>query len=259
MILVVDIGNTTVSFGGVEISHPNAYKVRFKTKLDTNLSWDAADYTVHLIKRLKTLGWEMQEFSGVVISSVVPRVLEVVAESCYSIFGVAPLVITKDSRLGLTVDLPHPEKVGRDRLVDSAWAASQYKMPLVTVDLGTATTFNVIKQGGVFSGGVICPGMETGLRALSSHTAQLPQLSLEDPGHVVGKNTEECMRAGAVYGAAALVDGIVASIEKELGESVTLVITGGGAQYIDHLVRHEHTYDPDMILKGLAYLYTLNA
>ena len=126
------------------------------------------------------------------------------------------------------------------------------------MDLGTATTFNVIKEGAVFLGGVICPGMETGLRALSGHTAQLPMLELEDPGHVVGKDTAECMRSGAVYGAAALVDGIVRSIEEELGSPVSLVITGGGARYIDHLVRHAHDYDPDMILKGLAYLYTLN-
>ena len=258
MILVVDIGNTTVSFGGVEISYPNAYRVRFKTKLDTNAAWDAADYTVHLLKRLKTLGRELEDFSGVVISSVVPRVLEVMVESCYSIFGVAPLVITKDSTLGLILDLPYPDKVGRDRLVDSAWAASHYPLPLVTVDLGTATTFNVIQKGGVLVGGVICPGMETGLKALSGHTAQLPMLDLTDPGHVVGKDTSECMRAGAVYGAAALVDGITASIEAELGSKVSLVITGGGAQYIDHLVRHKHAYDPDMILKGLAYLYTLN-
>ena len=258
MILVVDIGNTTVSFGGVEISYPNAHRVRFRTKLDTNSTWDAADYTVHLLKRLKTLGRELEDFSGVVISSVVPRVLEVMVESCYSIFGVAPLVITQESRLGLTVEVPHPEKVGRDRLVDSAWACAHYPLPLVTVDLGTATTFNVIKEGAVFLGGVICPGMETGLRALSGHTAQLPMLELEDPGHVVGKDTAECMRSGAVYGSAALVDGIVRSIEEELGSPVSLVITGGGARYIDHLVRHAHDYDPDMILKGLAYLYTLN-
>ena len=83
-------------------------------------------------------------------------------------------------------------------------------------------------------------------------------LELEDPGHVVGKDTAECMRSGAVYGAAALVDGIVRSIEEELGSPVSLVITGGGARYIHHLVRHAHDYDPDMILKGLAYLYTLN-
>ncbi len=256
MILVVDIGNTTVSFGGVEAE--KGYEVRFRTKLDTDCTWDAADYTVHLLKRLKDLGRELEDFSGVVISSVVPRVLDVIWEAAYSIFGMEPLVITQDSRLGIQVDVPNPEKVGRDRLVDCAWAAAHYPLPLVTADLGTATTFNVIKEGGVFCGGVICAGMETGLKALSRHTAQLPRLELHTPEQVVGNNTQSAMLSGAVYGTAALLDGIVSSIEEELGENVHLVITGGGAAYVDNLVRHPHFYDPDMILKGLAYLYVLN-
>ena len=133
MILVVDIGNTTVSFGGVEIRDPNAYRVRFRTKLDTNCDWDAADYTIRLLKRLKELGRELEDFSGVVISSVVPRVLEVIREAAYAIFGVEPLVITQESKLGITVDLPHPEKVGKDRLVDSAWAANHYPLSLIHI------------------------------------------------------------------------------------------------------------------------------
>ena len=258
MILVVDIGNTTVSFGGVEICDPNAYRVRFRTKVDTNRAWDAAEYTVRLRNRLKELGREPEDFTGVVISSVVPGVLEVIREAARSFFGVEPLVITQDSRLGITVDLPHPEKVGKDRLVDSAWAASRYPLPVVTADLGTATTLNLITEGGVFRGGVITAGMETGLKALSCHTAQLPRLELQQPGSVVGKDTQSAMLSGAVYGTAALLDGVVAAIEEELGRPVTLVITGGGAAYVDALVRHPHDYDPDMILKGLAYLYTLN-
>ena len=258
MILVVDIGNTTVSFGGVEIRDSNTCTVCFRTKLDTNCAWDAADYTVRLLKRLKSLGRELEDFSGVVISSVVPRVLEVIREAAYSIFGVEPLVITQESKLGIAVEVPEPEKVGRDRLVDCAWAAAHYALPLVTADLGTATTFNVIKEGGVFCGGVIAAGMETGLKALSRHTAQLPKLELATPRRIVGQDTCSAMLSGAVYGTAAMLDGVVAGIEEELGQKVTFVITGGGAEYVDRLVRHPHTYDPDMILKGLAYLYTLN-
>lgn len=258
MILVVDIGNTTVSFGGVEIRDPNAYRVRFRTKLDTNCDWDAADYTIRLLKRLKELGRELEDFSGVVISSVVPRVLEVIREAAYAIFGVEPLVITQESKLGITVNLPHPEKVGRDRLVDSAWAANHYPLPVVTADLGTATTLNVITEGRVLQGGVITAGMETGLKALFRQTAQLPMLELKRPQSVVGKDTQSAMLSGAVYGTAAILDGVVAAIEEELGRPVTLVITGGGAAYVEKLVRHPHHYDPDLILKGLAYLYTLN-
>ena len=258
MILVVDIGNTTVSFGGIEISDRNGYRVDFTTKLDTNCTWDTADYTIRLLKKLRLLGKETAEFSGIVISSVVPRVLDVVREALNSIFGLEPLVVTCESRLGLTLDVPEPQKLGRDRLADSAWAAANYPLPVVTADLGTATTFNVIKAGGVFCGGVIAAGMETGLKALGIHTAQLPKLELRAPEQVIGKNTEACMLSGAVIGTAALLDGIVTAIEQELGETVSFVITGGGAAYVDKLVRHPHSYDPNMILKGLAYLYQLN-
>ena len=258
MILVVDIGNTTVSFGGIEISDRNEYRVDFTTKLDTNCTWDTADYTIRLLKKLRFLGKETAEFSGIVISSVVPRVLDVVREALNSIFGLEPLVVTCESRLGLTLDVPEPQKLGRDRLADSAWAAANYPLPVVTADLGTATTFNVIKAGGVFCGGVIAAGMETGLKALGIHTAQLPKLELQAPEQVIGKNTEACMLSGAVIGTAALLDGIVTAIEQELGETVSFVITGGGAAYVDKLVRHPHSYDPNMILKGLAYLYQLN-
>ena len=258
MILVVDIGNTTVSFGGIEISDRNGYRVDFTTKLDTNCTWDTADYTIRLLKKLRLLGKETAEFSGIVISSVVPRVLGVVREALNSIFGLEPLVVTCESRLGLTLDVPEPQKLGRDRLADSAWAAANYPLPVVTADLGTATTFNVIKAGGVFCGGVIAAGMETGLKALGIHTAQLPKLELRAPEQVIGKNTEACMLSGAVIGPAALLDGIVTAIEQELGETVSFVITGGGAAYVDKLVRHPHSYDPNMILKGLAYLYQLN-
>lgn len=258
MILVVDIGNTTVSFGGVTVSPRGEYRVAFTTKLDTNCSWDPADYTVALFKKLRALGREQERFTGIVISSVVPKVLDAIRESMLSAFGLDPLVVTCESDLGISVEVPEPHKVGRDRLVDAAWAAAHYPLPLVTVDLGTATTFNVVKEGGVFCGGVIAAGMETGLKALGTHTAQLPKLELETPEHVIGTDTASCMRSGAVYGAAALVDGVVRSIEEELGARVSLVITGGGAVYIDNLVRHPHSYDPDMILKGLAYLYRRN-
>lgn len=258
MILVVDIGNTTVSFGGIEISDRQEYRVAFTTKLDTNPAWDTADYTVRLLKKLRALGRERETFDGIVISSVVPKVLDVIREAMISIFGLEPLVVTCRSDLGLRLAVPEPEKLGRDRLADAAWAAAHYPLPLVTADLGTATTFNVIQKGGVFCGGVIAAGMETGLKALGTHTAQLPKMELETPKQVIGIDTRACMLSGAVYGTAALLDGVVRSIEEELGQEVTLVITGGGAAYVDSLVRHPHSYDPDMILKGLAYLYMRN-
>ena len=131
-------------------------------------------------------------------------------------------------------------------------------MPAVTADLGTATTLNLVLPGKIFAGGIICAGLQTCLNALHQRAAQLPQLELEIPERIVGKNTAECMLSGAVAGTAAMIDGLVASIEEELGTPVTLLLTGGGGKYVTHLLRHEHVFDPDMTRKGLALLYQLN-
>lgn len=257
MILVIDIGNTTVCLGGVDVDGVQ-YSVHFTTKMDTVCYWDTADYTVRILRALHEQKVKTSDFSGVVISSVVPKVLSVIYEASCSIFCVKPLVIHEKIHLGISLDVSEPDKVGKDRLVDSAWAAAHYPLPVVTADLGTATTLNVILRGGIFIGGVISAGMDTGLKALASRTAQLPKLKLRVPNRIIGKNTEECMISGAVMGTAGLLDGLVAGIEEELGEQVTLVITGGGAGYVDQLIRHPHVLDENMILKGLAYLYVLN-
>lgn len=257
MLLAIDIGNTTVNLGGVAGNYSD-YQVVFREKLDTVRDWTAREYASGILHCLNRMNLTPEQFRGVVISSVVPPVLEPVGESARRIFGKEPMVISTKCDLGLSVALPHPELVGRDRLVDAAWAAHTYTLPAVTVDLGTATTFNVIGRQREFLGGVIAAGLETSLRALASRTAQLPAVALKTPERVIGKNTSECMLSGAVIGTAGLVDGVVAQIEQELGTSVTLVLTGGGAEYIIPYVRHCHCYDPDLILKGLAYLYDRN-
>ena len=155
--------------------------------------------------------------------------------------------------------VPDPHAVGKDRLVDAAYAAANFPLPVVTVDLGTATTFNVVDENKVFRGGVICPGLSTGLRALGERCAQLPQVHLSSPKSAIGVDTEKCMLSGSVLGTAVLLDGITQRIEEELGRPATLVVTGGLAKYVIPLCRHPLTYDPELLLKGLAFLYQLNA
>ena len=149
--------------------------------------------------------------------------------------------------------------MGKDRLVDAAYAAANFPLPVVTVDLGTATTFNVVDKDRVFRGGVICPGLSTGLRALGERCAQLPQVHLGSPKKAIGTNTESCMLSGSVLGTAVLIDGMVQRIEEELGSPATLVVTGGLAKYVTPLCRHPLAYDPELLMKGLALLYQLNA
>ena len=248
MIVVIDIGNTTVTLSGIE-----GDTVIFSGTAETNREWDADRYEAEFRPILEGITCE-----GAVLSSVVPQITDACRESCRRILGTAPMVVNTETETGLTIDLPEPEKVGRDRLADAAWAAEYYPLPAVTADLGTASTFNVILPGKIFAGGIICAGIQTCLNALADHTAQLPRLQLRSPARIVGKNTEECMISGAVAGTAAMIDGLVRDIEEEIGSPVTLLLTGGGGHYVTNLLRHDHIFDPDMTRKGLALLYQKN-
>jgi len=248
MIVVIDIGNTSAVLSGIEKD-----TVLFSESVPTCRSWDAAAYTEALAPILTGV-----DCAGAILSSVVPEITDAMCTAAEHYTGKRPMVVGPDTRTGLTVDLPEPQKVGRDRLVDAAWAAARYPLPAVTADLGTATTLNVILPGGVFAGGMICAGIATGLHALAEKTSQLPRLELQPPEHLIGRNTRECMLSGAAAGTAAMVDGLAAAVEAELGCPVTLLVTGGGARYAEPFMRHAHVYDPDMTRKGLALLYELN-
>ena len=126
------------------------------------------------------------------------------------------------------------------------------------MDLGTATTYNVIGEGGVFLGGFIVPGVQTSLRAISAGTAQLPPISPEPPAHLVGRNTVECLNNGAIFGTAAMLDGLADRVEAELGKPLTVVATGGLAPCITPCCRRKVVCDGDLLLKGLALLYEKN-
>ena len=234
MILAIDIGNTTVALGGIRDG-----RVCFVAHMDTVRTRTAAEYRAEMEKVFSHRRHPEKpiRFEGAVLTSVVPP----------------------DIRTGLTMGVPDPHAVGKDRLVDAAYAAANFPLPVVTVDLGTATTFNVIDENKVFRGGVICPGLSTGLRALGERCAQLPQVHLSSPKSAIGVDTEKCMLSGSVLGTAVLLDGITQRIEEELGRPATLVVTGGLAKYVIPLCRHPLTYDPELLLKGLALLYQLNA
>ena len=249
MVIVIDIGNSTAVIAGIEED-----QVVFTGEVETNRSWGAAEYT-----RLLRPILEGRQCKGAILSSVVPQITQAMLQAAGDVLGVEPMLVGPETKTGLTVDVPEPDKVGRDRLVDAAWAAEHFPLPAVTADLGTATTLNLVLPGKIFAGGIICAGLQTCLNALHQRAAQLPQLELEIPQRIVGRNTAECMLSGAVAGTAAMIDGLVASIEEELGTPVTLLLTGGGGKYVTGLLRHSHTFDPDMTRKGLARLYRLNA
>ena len=278
MILAIDIGNTTVALGGIKDG-----RVCFVAHMDTVRTRTAAEYRAEMEKVFSHRRHPERpvRFEGAVLTSVVPQITGALAECARHYTGKKPVIVSPEIRTGLTMGVPDPHAVGKDRIVDAAYAAANFPLPVITVDLGTATTFNVVDENRVFRGGVICPGLSTGLRALGERCAQLPQVHLSSPKNAIGTNTESCMLSGSVLGTVgvrgpvdytvvqgrvtvrqghlATVDGIAARIEEELGRPATLVVTGGLAKYVTPLCRHPLTYDPELLLKGLALLYQLNA
>lgn len=255
MILAIDAGNTTVALGGIKDG-----RVCFVAHMDTVRTRTAAEYRAEMerVFSRRRRPDKPIRFEGAVLTSVVPQITPALAECARYYTGRKPVIVSPEIRTGLTMGVTEPQAVGKDRLVDAAYAAAHFPLPVITVDLGTATTFSVVDKQKVFRGGVICPGLSTGLRALGERCAQLPQVRLGVPGQAIGPDTQSAMLSGAVLGAAVLLDGVTQRIEEELGSPATLVVTGGLARYVTPLCRHPLVYDPELLMKGLAMLYQMN-
>lgn len=255
MILAIDIGNTTIALGGLRDGG-----VCFVAHIDTVRTGDVAHYTAALQQAFSKRRYPERplRFEGVVLTSVVPSVTDILAECAAQYTSKPPLIVSPAIRTGFTIGVENPSVLGKDRIADAAFAVAHFPLPVITVDLGTATTFNVIDKNHVFLGGAICPGLSTGLRALNERCAQLPNVRLAAPQTVIGKNTSTAMLTGAIIGQAALIDGMAQRMEEELGMPCSLVVTGGLARYVIPHCKHPLTYDPQLMMKGLALLYQLN-
>ena len=168
------------------------------------------------------------------------------------------MVVDPGLKTGLNIHMDVPSQVGSDRIVIAVAALAEYKAPLILMDLGTATTIEVVEPENKYLGGIIFPGVKISLDALTSRAAQLPGISLDKPKAVIGKNTIDCMRSGMMFGTAAMIDGLVERIEEELGHPSTLIATGGMAQFITPLCKRDIILEKDLLLKGLNLIYKKN-
>lgn len=257
MILAVDIGNSNICIGGLE--GPGWQKVAFTFRMVTRPRCAADEYSAELKFLLARMVADPRCFEGVIVCSVVPGLTRVLAAACLRLTGREAIVVDHRLNTGLTFGVEEPARVGHDRIADAAAAATLYPLPCMTVDLGTATTYNVIDATGRFLGGFIVPGVQTSLRAISAGTAQLPPIAPEPPEHLIGRNTVEALNNGAMFGTASMLDGLAARVEAELGAPLTVVATGGLAPCILPCCRCRVHYDADLLFKGLGILYEKNA
>lgn len=255
MLLAIDIGNTSVSIG--------AYKndeLIFTARLLTDRKEDTVGYTVKLLDILSLNGVKPSDFSGAIISSVVPELTEHLSVAVCKTTGKKPLLVGAQHNGNLKVDILPVSYLGADLIAASIGAINKYPLPCLVADLGTATKILVIDKDGVFRGCTISPGVKISLDALSERTSLLPEISLEKPERVIGENTVECMQSGIVFGTAAMLDGLISRIKKELGaEKVTVVATGGYSKTISECCETEIIYDENLLLDGLREIYEDNA
>ena len=256
MILALDVGNTNTVVGGFA-----GERLCFSFRMQSDRNKTADEYVFLLRGLLAEQGVDLSAVEGGIISSVVPELRYVLGKVMERLTGKAFLVVSNRMDLGdMEIKMDIPSQVGADLLVDAAAALSLYKPPLVIFDMGTATTMSVLDAQGNYIGEVIVPGLRLSMDALSSRAAQLPFINLDEPPErLIGKNTVDCMKAGAIYSNAAMLDGLVDRVEEELGEPVTVVATGGLMGVVLPFCKHTVHYDENLLLIGLLKLYQRNA
>ena len=253
MILAIDIGNSNIVIGCIENG-----VIQNETRIATDLVKTSDQYCFDLKNMLSLSDVPVARLEDVIISSVVPPVLNSMRTAVLKLTGKRPFVVGPGIKTGLNILLDNPQQVGSDLIVAAVAALREYKPPLILIDMGTATTISVINKDRAYLGGCICPGVRISAEALSSRAALLPGIDLDQPRRAIGKNTTDCMRSGIMLGAACMLDGMIERMEQELGERATVVATGGIARFVLPMCRREIAYDRNLLLKGLAILYQMN-
>ena len=254
MILAVDIGNSNIVLGCFEDE-----KILFIERLSTNQNQTTLEYTILIKNILELNGLSHHSFEGGIISSVVPSVTHTVQDAMSRLTGKPVMVVGPGIRTGLKILLDNPAQLGSDRVAAAVAAIHDYPCPLIVVDMGTATTISVVDRNKNFLGGMIIPGLRVSLDSLTMRTSQLPKISLDPPKRVIGSNTIDCMRSGIIYSTASSIDGTIERIEEELGETCTIISTGGLAKTIIPYCKRKILIDDRLLLKGLMIIYNKNA
>ncbi len=253
MILAIDVGNTNIVLGGMRDG-----KQIFSARIASDRSKTADQYAIDIQGVLKLYDIRPDEIEGGILSSVVPYLQSVIPQAVKILTGVDLMIVGPGIKTGLNIRTDNPASVGSDLIVAAVAARAKYKTPIAIVDMGTATTLSLVAHDNEYMGGMIIPGLWTSMNALSANAAQLPYIDLVGPAKLIGTNTVDCMRSGAINGTAAMLDGLLDRLEEELGEPVTAVITGGLSGVIAPVCRRRFHLEPDILIDGLMILYEKN-
>ena len=249
MLLVIDVGNTHITLG---VFDGKELKATFRATAKQPRTSD--EYGIQLCDLLMHRGFDVKDVHDVIISSVVPDVMHSLGSAIIKYFHVKPFVPTTVD-MGLKINTEHPKEIGPDRIVDAVAAYEKYGGPVIVVDFGTATTYDVVSEEGIFQGGVISPGIRTSARALWGGAAMLPEIEIRKPKSIIAKETVSSMQGGLVFGYIGQTEYIVKKIKAAGYENAKVGATGGLGNIIVPETDVIDIYDPKLTLDGLRIIY----
>lgn len=253
MLLAIDVGNTNIALGVFE-----GEELRATWRIATDVQRMPDDYAVLILNLLHHQGIDIVDIKDGAISCVVPPLTTTFTEMFQKYFNITPLVVGPGVKTGIRIRYDNPRELGGDRISNTAGALSLYQPPIIVVAMGTATAFDTISKEGDYLGGAVAPGIAIAAEALYSRTAALPRVELVRPKKAIGSNTQAAMQSGIIFGYAGLIDGVVARIEKELGQKATVVATGGYATVIAKETKSINKVNPNLTLIGIKVIYDMN-
>jgi type III pantothenate kinase len=254
MILVIDVGNTNITFGVFK-----GDKLDSSFRMTTGTTRTSDEFGIELLALMNINGVEKDKIEGVMIASVVPQVMHALVNAIVKYIGKKPYLVGPGIKTGIKIALDNPREVGPDLIVDAVAGYEIYGGPVIVVDFGTATTYIMINEKGEFFTGVVCPGIRISAKALWQDTAKLPEIEIKNPGSILAKETISSMQAGLIYGQIGQTKYIVKKMKKESGlENAKVIATGGLGRLIADETKEIDVYDPILTLRGLQILYEKN-
>lgn len=251
MLLVMDVGNTNITLGVFEEE-----KLLATFRMTTKIPRTSDEYGIFICDLLEHKGLSVEKMEDIIIASVVPGVMYSLTSAIIKYFGKEPIIVGSGTKTGIRIATTNPQQVGADRIVDAVGAYRLYGGPVIVVDFGTATTYDLVLEDGTFAAAVTAPGLGMAANALSQGAAKLPQVEIKKPASILAKETISSMQAGLVYGAIGQTEYIIEKMKEESGLSdVKVVATGGLGKLIAEETEKIHHYDADLTLKGLQLVH----